>query len=82
MNQGYTTFAGYKHALKLLKKSLELDPSQLSALQWRGNLYAQLGYFEQTKSDYLTCPVVDTNIEICRRLLTLVILYQGKLLKH
>jgi Flp pilus assembly protein TadD len=79
MNQGYTTFAGYEHALKLLNKSLELDPSELSALQWRGNLYAQLGYFEQAKSDYLTCLVVDPSIEICRRFLALVTLYQGKI---
>jgi hypothetical protein len=70
--------AEYERSLKLLNKSLELDPNELSALQWRGNVYLMLGYFEQAKSDFLTCLAVDPAIEICRRFLALATLYQGK----
>ncbi len=65
LNKGKSAEHDWGDVLALLDKSLELDPRNANALNWRGLTYAWLGYIERALADFEQCHAFEPHYVPC-----------------
>jgi TolB-like protein len=73
-----TGIAGWEDAMANYAHAIQNDGKNSTALVWRGEDYATLGYFDKAMQDYQRCEEVDAAYPQCVRHLALVYLYLGR----
>lgn len=77
-NLKYTLPNDFSAMTEWTNKALSLDPSNTSALLWRGTDEIALGFFDRANVYLEKCLAVDPNYQNCRRFLALSKLYAGE----
>lgn len=70
---------GYGSAIKNLDIAINNDPKNATAWLWRGILFRDMGYTEQSIADFEQCLKLDAGYMLCSRYLASSLLYQGRI---
>jgi len=70
--------AGWEDAMANYSHAIQNDEKNSTALVWRGEDYATLGYFDKAMQDYQRCEEVDAAYPQCVRHLAIIYLFLGR----
>ena len=70
---------GYIGAIKNLDTAIKNNPKNATAWLWRGIIFRDLGYTEQSIEDFEQCLKIDTGYLLCSRYLASSLLRQGQI---
>ena len=70
---------GYIGAIKNLDTAIKNNPKNATAWLWRGIIFRDLGYTEQSIADFEQCLKIDAGYMLCSRYLASSLLYQGQI---
>jgi adenylate cyclase len=70
--------AGWEDAMANYSHAIQNDEKDSTALVWRGEDYATLGYFDKAMQDYQRCEEVDAAYPQCVRHLAFIYLFLGR----
>ncbi|NOX94385.1 MAG: hypothetical protein GXP04_04615, partial [Alphaproteobacteria bacterium] len=70
--------SGYVGAFANLDKALALDPKEVNALQWRGEAWMTVGFFDKAEADFKRCIEIDPNFLQCRMWIAKTKFYRGE----
>jgi TolB-like protein len=61
----------YGQVMQEFNRALDIEPDNLSVLNWRGLSYLTMGYFEESQSDFVRCTDIEPTYAPCRTNLAL-----------
>lgn len=70
---------GYIGAIKNLDTAIRNNPKNATAWLWRGIIFREMGYTEQSIADFEQCLKLDAGYLLCSRYLAASLLYQGRI---
>ncbi|MGB5291755.1 MAG: hypothetical protein WBN41_09945 [Lysobacterales bacterium] len=70
---------GYIGAIKNLDTAIKNNPKNATAWLWRGIIFRDLGYTEQSIADFEQCLKIDAGYMLCSRYLASSLLYQDQI---
>ncbi|MGB5488263.1 MAG: tetratricopeptide repeat protein, partial [Lysobacterales bacterium] len=73
------TGEGYTGAIQNLDIAIKNNPKNATAWLWRGILFREMGYTEQSLADFEQCLKLDPGYMLCSRYLASSLLYQGRI---
>ncbi len=73
------TGEGYIGAIKNLDIAIKNNPKNATAWLWRGIIFREMGYTEQSLADFEQCLKIDAGYMLCSRYLASSLLYQGQI---
>ena len=68
----------YSQVMDQFNRALEIEPGNLSVLNWRGLSYLTMGYFEDAERDFRHCRENEPTYAPCRTNLALSLIGQGR----
>src|SRR5262249_52865135 len=69
---------GWDQSMESISQAIEIDGSDATALTWRAQNFAALGYLDRAIADNEQCLRVDPAYELCRRHAAIAYLYLGR----
>jgi len=73
------TGEGYAGAIASLDKAIENDPKNATASLWRGILFKDMGYIEESRQGFEQCLEIDPGYLLCSQYLALSLLTLGEI---
>ena len=70
--------ADFSGAFSNFDEALKRDPNEVNALQWRGESWVAVGFFDRAVADYTRCIEIDPAFLQCRMWLAKTKFFQGK----
>ncbi len=70
---------GYTGSIRNLDTAIQNNPKNATAWLWRGIMFREMGYTEQSIKDFEKCLEIDAGYVLCRRYLATSLLYQGRI---